>query len=117
MVRVGGGWLSLEEFLLKNDPCRMKGKTNLNLRDHLSGGAGPSISGYLSRSQQKLNETRASNEKLSAYPSDGPITKIREKTERSLPMGRTVIETTTYTEDTVISRPKKTGLSFGMFNF
>ena len=22
MVRVGGGWVSLDEFLLKNDPCR-----------------------------------------------------------------------------------------------
>jgi len=24
MVRVGGGWAALEEFLLKNDPCRGK---------------------------------------------------------------------------------------------
>lgn len=24
MVRVGGGWISLNEFLLKNDPCRGK---------------------------------------------------------------------------------------------
>lgn len=24
MVRVGGGWVSLDEFLLKNDPCRGK---------------------------------------------------------------------------------------------
>ena len=24
MVRVGGGWVSLNEFLLKNDPCRCK---------------------------------------------------------------------------------------------
>ena len=22
MVRVGGGWLALDEFLIKNDPCR-----------------------------------------------------------------------------------------------
>jgi len=22
MVRVGGGWVSLDEFLIKNDPCR-----------------------------------------------------------------------------------------------
>lgn len=115
MVRVGGGWLSLEEFLQKFDPCRMKGRTNLNLKDHLSE-SGQNIAGYLSRSQQNLNETRASNERLSNYPSDGPISKIREKTERSLPMGRTVIETTTYTEDTVISRPKRSGISFGKFN-
>lgn len=22
MVRVGGGWIALDEFLVKNDPCR-----------------------------------------------------------------------------------------------
>jgi dystonin len=30
MVRVGGGWCSLEEFLVKNDPCRGKFKSNLH---------------------------------------------------------------------------------------
>jgi hypothetical protein len=24
MVRVGGGWCALDEFLVKNDPCRGK---------------------------------------------------------------------------------------------
>lgn len=24
MVRVGGGWCALDEFLMKNDPCRGK---------------------------------------------------------------------------------------------
>lgn len=24
MVRVGGGWIALDEFLMKNDPCRGK---------------------------------------------------------------------------------------------
>ena len=77
MVRVGGGWLSLDEFLQRFDPCRIKGRTNLNLKDHLSDNVG-GIPSYLSRSsQQKLNETRASTERL--YPNDGPITKIREK--------------------------------------
>lgn len=90
----------------------MRGKTNLNLKDHLADGASQGIASFLSRSQQKLNETRASNERLSGYPSDGPISKIREKSERSLPMSRTLIETT-YTEDTVISRPKKSTISFG----
>ena len=28
MVRVGGGWVALDEFLVKNDPCR--GKIHLN---------------------------------------------------------------------------------------
>ena len=29
MVRVGGGWASLAEFLLKNDPCRGKITTSV----------------------------------------------------------------------------------------
>ncbi|XP_014668089.1 PREDICTED: microtubule-actin cross-linking factor 1-like [Priapulus caudatus] len=33
MVRVGGGWMPLDEFLVKNDPCRAKGRTNLELRE------------------------------------------------------------------------------------
>ncbi|KAL6094361.1 hypothetical protein STEG23_028775 [Scotinomys teguina] len=27
MVRVGGGWMALDEFLVKNDPCRESRKT------------------------------------------------------------------------------------------
>ena len=30
MVRVGGGWMALDEFLVKNDPCR--GKEALTIR-------------------------------------------------------------------------------------
>uniref|UniRef100_A0A8C8D9H4 Dystonin n=1 Tax=Oncorhynchus tshawytscha TaxID=74940 RepID=A0A8C8D9H4_ONCTS len=33
MVRVGGGWMALDEFLVKNDPCRAKGRTNMELRE------------------------------------------------------------------------------------
>ncbi|KTF95279.1 hypothetical protein cypCar_00002954, partial [Cyprinus carpio] len=44
MVRVGGGWMALDEFLVKNDPCRVtvtpgyfccraRGRTNLELRE------------------------------------------------------------------------------------
>lgn len=28
MVRVGGGWMALDEFLVKNDPCRGKAWCN-----------------------------------------------------------------------------------------
>ena len=35
MVRVGGGWETLQHFLLKNDPCRAEGKSNLELRAKL----------------------------------------------------------------------------------
>ncbi|EDO37706.1 predicted protein [Nematostella vectensis] len=40
MVRVGGGWETLQEFLEKNDPCRAEGRTNLDLRAQLVGDAG-----------------------------------------------------------------------------
>ncbi|ELT90302.1 hypothetical protein CAPTEDRAFT_225114 [Capitella teleta] len=33
MVRVGGGWTTLAEFLEGNDPCRSKGRTNTELRE------------------------------------------------------------------------------------
>uniref|UniRef100_UPI00398E6066 microtubule-actin cross-linking factor 1, isoforms 6/7-like isoform X2 n=1 Tax=Pristiophorus japonicus TaxID=55135 RepID=UPI00398E6066 len=33
MVRVGGGWSALDEFLVKNDPCRVKGRTNLKIKE------------------------------------------------------------------------------------
>ncbi|XP_021351800.1 dystonin-like isoform X3 [Mizuhopecten yessoensis] len=36
MVRVGGGWVTLDEFLETNDPCRAKGRSNFDLRDTLS---------------------------------------------------------------------------------
>ena len=31
MVRVGGGWVALDEFLVKNDPCRGKCHTFIHL--------------------------------------------------------------------------------------
>ena len=31
MVRVGGGWMALDEFLVKNDPCRGKYSFSSNL--------------------------------------------------------------------------------------
>ncbi|ESO82077.1 hypothetical protein LOTGIDRAFT_237158 [Lottia gigantea] len=35
MVRVGGGWITLDEFLETNDPCRSRGRLNTDLRDTL----------------------------------------------------------------------------------
>lgn len=37
MVRVGGGWMALDEFLVKNDPCRgeQSGHTNRSASSHL----------------------------------------------------------------------------------
>ncbi|XP_052813001.1 microtubule-actin cross-linking factor 1, isoforms 1/2/3/4/5-like isoform X2 [Mya arenaria] len=41
MVRVGGGWITLEEFLENNDPCRARGRTNFDLRKTLGGAETP----------------------------------------------------------------------------
>ncbi|UXI17137.1 cathepsin O-like cysteine peptidase protein [Sarcoptes scabiei] len=71
MVRVGGGWISLDDFLKKYDPCRAKGRTNIELREQLANDFDKSKSLY--------------NDDGSVL-SIGPITKIKEKTDRSLPM-------------------------------
>jgi dystonin len=51
MVRVGGGWMALDEFLVKNDPCRAKGKTNIELREkfHLAEGVSQTMTSFKSR--------------------------------------------------------------------
>lgn len=41
MVRVGGGWITLDEFLETNDPCRARGRTNYDLRKTLGGAETP----------------------------------------------------------------------------
>jgi len=44
MVRIGGGWQALEEFLTKNDPCRAKGRTNVEIHEKMILPAGASQS-------------------------------------------------------------------------
>ncbi|XP_077349556.1 microtubule-actin cross-linking factor 1, isoforms 6/7-like isoform X3 [Lithobates pipiens] len=71
MVRVGGGWTALDEFLVKNDPCRVKGRTNLKINEkYLSTELSPSA-GKCSGSQSAskgLSPSR-SNSSLSLYTS------------------------------------------------
>ncbi|CAG0891815.1 unnamed protein product [Cyprideis torosa] len=87
MVRVGGGWVSLEEFLVKNDPCRAKGRTNVELREQfiLPEGGAQSMTPFHSKRSASIRSSE------SPLPTTGPITKIREKTVRSSPMGRSSI--------------------------
>ncbi|XP_075774303.1 microtubule-actin cross-linking factor 1, isoforms 6/7-like isoform X2 [Pelodiscus sinensis] len=64
MVRVGGGWIALDEFLVKNDPCRVKGRTNVKINEkYLS----PDACGASSLSKG-LSPSR-SNSSLSLYSS------------------------------------------------
>ncbi|XP_047520521.1 dystonin isoform X32 [Pieris napi] len=79
MVRVGGGWVALDEFLVKNDPCRAKGRTNIELREQfiLADGVSQSMAAFRPRTPRSNTNTP---------PSTGPITKVRERTARSVPM-------------------------------
>ncbi|XP_041359579.1 microtubule-actin cross-linking factor 1, isoforms 1/2/3/5-like isoform X10 [Gigantopelta aegis] len=106
MVRVGGGWIALDEFLVKNDPCRAKGRTNIELREQfiLAEGVSQSMTGFVSKSpagsSHSGSSTHSANNSWSSRSqgsSSGPITKvcccnhishhrqIREKTQHSSP--------------------------------
>ncbi|XP_054739784.1 dystonin isoform X17 [Anastrepha obliqua] len=88
MVRVGGGWVALDEFLQKNDPCRAKGRTNIELREQfiLADGVSQSMAAFTPR-RSTPNAAQASN--VSPYiTGQGPIIKVRERSVRSIPMSR-----------------------------
>ncbi|KAK2512492.1 hypothetical protein Q9233_016244 [Columba guinea] len=73
MVRVGGGWIALDEFLVKNDPCRVKGRTNLKINEkYLSPdafGAAGKCAGNLSATSSKALSPSRSSSSLSLYSS------------------------------------------------
>ncbi|KAI2799657.1 hypothetical protein BLOT_011563 [Blomia tropicalis] len=92
MVRVGGGWVSLNEFLHKHDPCRCKLTSFIWLKQTIVSNI-IIISTVKGRTNIELREQLTDSEgKKSLFNDDGtisaigPITKIKEKTERSLPM-------------------------------
>jgi hypothetical protein len=89
MVRVGGGWMALDEFLVKNDPCRAKGRTNVELREQftLASGVSQSMTPFKAKPRERSPSGSISGESQRQSVS-GPITKIKEKSERSLPMPR-----------------------------
>ncbi|XP_026824489.1 microtubule-actin cross-linking factor 1 isoform X28 [Ooceraea biroi] len=108
MVRVGGGWVALDEFLLKNDPCRVflmpipdpnkpeqhegwcplaKGRTNIELREQfiLADGVSQTMTAFRSKPSPTSTLQRTPISSTNA----GPITKVRERSARSVPMGQT----------------------------
>ncbi|XP_030387746.1 uncharacterized protein LOC115634261 isoform X30 [Scaptodrosophila lebanonensis] len=97
MVRVGGGWVALDEFLQKNDPCRAKGRTNIELREQfiLADGVSQSMAAFTPR-RSTPNAAATANaaqnggsSNLPPYLSgQGPIIKVRERSVRSIPMSR-----------------------------
>ncbi|XP_060798785.1 microtubule-actin cross-linking factor 1 isoform X10 [Neoarius graeffei] len=84
MVRVGGGWMALDEFLVKNDPCRVqhpglkilrsdsscsissriaRGRTNLELREKfiLPEGASQGMAAFRSRGRRSKPSSRTAS--------------------------------------------------------
>ncbi|XP_047663906.1 microtubule-actin cross-linking factor 1, isoforms 1/2/3/5 isoform X27 [Tachysurus fulvidraco] len=63
MVRVGGGWMALDEFLVKNDPCRARGRTNLELREKfiLPEGASQGMAAFRSRGRRSKPSSRTAS--------------------------------------------------------
>ncbi|KZC14108.1 Dystonin [Dufourea novaeangliae] len=74
MVRVGGGWVALDEFLLKNDPCRAKGRTNIELREQfiLADGVSQTMTAFKSKPSPTSTLQRAQMSSANT----GPITKF-----------------------------------------
>ncbi|XP_072387789.1 microtubule-actin cross-linking factor 1 isoform X30 [Diabrotica undecimpunctata] len=87
MVRVGGGWVALDEFLLKNDPCRAKGRTNIELREQfiLADGVSQTMTAF--KPKTSASSPTSGSSASSLRTPQGPITKVRERSQRSVPMG------------------------------
>ncbi|XP_049750751.1 dystonin isoform X14 [Elephas maximus indicus] len=63
MVRVGGGWMALDEFLVKNDPCRAKGRTNVELREKfiLADGTSQGMAAFRPRGRRSRPSSRGAS--------------------------------------------------------
>ncbi|KAK9887502.1 hypothetical protein WA026_023054 [Henosepilachna vigintioctopunctata] len=87
MVRVGGGWVALDEFLVKNDPCRAKGRTNIELREQfiLADGVSQTMTAFKPRTS--VSSPASGSSASSLRTPQGPITKVRERSAKSVPMG------------------------------
>ncbi|NXB18470.1 DYST protein, partial [Rhagologus leucostigma] len=97
MVRVGGGWMALDEFLVKNDPCRVhhhgskmlrsesnssittqptiaKGRTNVELREKfiLADGASQSMAAFRPRGRRSRPSSRGASPNRSTSLSSQP---------------------------------------------
>ncbi|XP_021709227.1 microtubule-actin cross-linking factor 1, isoforms 1/2/3/5 isoform X32 [Aedes aegypti] len=88
MVRVGGGWVALDEFLVKNDPCRAKGRTNIELREQFILADGVSQSMAVFKPRMSVSTGSGSTQAGSPIPTQGPIVKVRERSSKSISMSR-----------------------------
>ncbi|NXU54828.1 DYST protein, partial [Turnix velox] len=113
MVRVGGGWMALDEFLVKNDPCRVhhhgskmlrsesnssittqptiaKGRTNVELREKfvLADGASQSMAAFRPRGRRSRPSSRgASPNRSTSLPSQAGQAVAPQALATSTPKG------------------------------
>ncbi|KAK0133669.1 Dystonin [Merluccius polli] len=75
MVRVGGGWMALDEFLVKNDPCRAKGRTNMELREKfiLPEGTTQIMASFRYRGRRSRPSSRAASPNRSTSSHSCPV--------------------------------------------
>ncbi|XP_068534421.1 dystonin isoform X21 [Anas acuta] len=113
MVRVGGGWMALDEFLVKNDPCRVhhhgskmlrsesnssittqptiaKGRTNVELREKfiLADGASQSMAAFRPRGRRSRPSSRgASPNRSTSLSSQAGQAAVPQAVATSTPKG------------------------------
>ncbi|NWU92530.1 DYST protein, partial [Upupa epops] len=113
MVRVGGGWMALDEFLVKNDPCRVhhhgskmlrsesnssittqptiaKGRTNVELREKfiLADGASQSMAAFRPRGRRSRPSSRgASPNRSTSLSSQAAQAAVPQAVATSTPKG------------------------------
>ncbi|KAM4028133.1 microtubule-actin cross-linking factor 1, isoforms 6/7-like isoform 2-T4 [Anomaloglossus baeobatrachus] len=84
MVRVGGGWIALDEFLVKNDPCRVKGRTNLKINEKY-------LTPELSSSTASRAGSQAKTKGLSPSNSNSSLSLYTSASAPSSPQSRKIV--------------------------
>uniref|UniRef100_A0A670YVC8 Uncharacterized protein n=1 Tax=Pseudonaja textilis TaxID=8673 RepID=A0A670YVC8_PSETE len=140
MVRVGGGWMALDEFLVKNDPCRVhhhgskmlrsesnssittqptiaKGRTNMELREKfmLADGPSQSMAAFRSRGRRSRPSSRGASPNrsmsVSNQPAQGtPVSALAASTPKGTPIQGSKLRLPGYLSGKVFHSGENNGL-------
>nr|XP_695869.5 microtubule-actin cross-linking factor 1, isoforms 1/2/3/5 [Danio rerio] len=105
MVRVGGGWTALDEFLVKNDPCRVKGRTNLKIKEK-----------YLSRDAFETSGRRGSAKGLTVSRSNSSLSLYSSASAPSSPLTRKALLRRSFSGERCV-RPRSSIAALGSDHF
>ncbi|XP_016375038.1 dystonin-like [Sinocyclocheilus rhinocerous] len=105
MVRVGGGWTALDEFLVKNDPCRVKGRTNLKIKEK-----------YLSPDAFEASGRRGSAKGLTVSRSNSSLSLYSSASAPSSPLTRKALLRRSFSGERCI-RPRSSIAALGIDHF